>query len=67
MSTQRIPTRDVQPGDTVMFLGHPHVIAHIEPYNHPTVPGSLGILRAHDGWGISFWPHDMIDVAQVTA
>lgn len=44
---------DIAPGDVVLFLGTPHVVADVEPYTHPTVGPMVGIARAADGWGIT--------------
>ena len=45
----------IAPGDVLVFLGVPHVVAAIEPYEHPTMPGAFGIARADDGWGVTLW------------
>lgn len=47
------PDDQIGPGDVVMFLGNPHLIAQIEPYTHPTLGEMTGIARAADGWGIT--------------
>lgn len=54
----------IQPGDVLIFMGRPHVIAEIEPYTHPTLGPMVGIARAADGWGITLdLPYNRQDVA----
>lgn len=60
MKTRRTYSKNVRPGDTVVFLGDTHVIARVEPYTHPTAPISLVVLHADDGWGMSFRQDDMV-------
>ena len=49
-----VPSHDVQVGDTVTFLGTPHLITSIE--EHPSAISDTGTIRvASDdhGWGIT--------------
>jgi hypothetical protein len=43
---------DVGPGDVVLFLGTPHLIERIDPYEGP-LDWALGIARDRSGWGIT--------------
>lgn len=47
-----IDSRDLRPGDVVVFLGEHHVIDRIEPYTGPTV-GIFACAYAANGWGIA--------------
>lgn len=61
MSTIKVAAKDVKVGDVLWFLGHPHIITRIEPYQHPSFPGEMWAQACSDGpegvgkvaWGIT--------------
>ena len=58
---------DVQVGDILVFMGHPHRITRIVPYMHPTIlePGWRIAYAGPgpDSWGITLEPQCRYDVA----
>jgi hypothetical protein len=50
-TTPRASTRPVRPGDVIVFLGAPHLIASVDERTKDGNP----IARAADGWGITLW------------
>lgn len=42
----------IKPGTILMFLGTPHLVALIEPYDRHN---ACGIARCSDGWGITLF------------
>lgn len=50
---RRVKQRDVQVGDTVVFLGTPHLITELEPYDHPSFPESFAVARDDLGWSFT--------------
>lgn len=45
---------EIRPGDLIDICGGaPILVATLEPYTHPTVPGFFAIARGADGRGIS--------------
>lgn len=52
---------DVVPGDVILFLGGPHLIERIDPYEGPH-DWPLGIARDRTGWGITLEPGCCVEV-----
>lgn len=52
MSTIRVDAMDARPGDLLDFFGTPHILASVEPYEHPTVKAPMLHAIDADGWGI---------------
>jgi hypothetical protein len=61
---QKIPAREIRPGDVLYFLGRPHLIAEVEPYDGP-FDFIIGIARDESGWGISLEDCADYDVARL--
>lgn len=56
---------EVRPGDIVMFLGTPHLIARIDPPAPDCpFPWVIGYARASNGWGITLAEGGRTEVAQ---
>ncbi len=61
MSTIKVSAKDVKVGDDLWFLGKPHRITRIVPYQHPSFPGEMWVQACSDGpegigkaaWGIT--------------
>ena len=64
MNTQTTTKRseDVEPGDTIEFLGRFYRVSAIEPYTGP-FDFIIGIARAAGGWGISLEAGALVTVA----
>ena len=57
------PGDAVQLGDIIRFLGQPHRITRIEPYDHPALGGAgARIAYADDGWAITLTPEVEVEV-----
>ena len=63
MKVQRIASEDVAEGAILRGIGgEPHVVTTVEPHEHPTVKGCIGVARCADGWGISLWSDMDVEV-----
>lgn len=50
-------------GDIVVAADRPHLIVNIEAYTHPILGETCGIARAADGWGITLYAGQRLQVA----
>jgi hypothetical protein len=56
-------TREIRPGDDVIFLGQPHRITAVEPYDGPmTQYGCFALAQGRDGWGIALYDGQALEV-----
>ena len=62
--TRTIQEANLKPGDIIVFLGRPHLIAAIQPYHHPTL-GPARMARGSEGWNITLFPGDTVDVETI--
>jgi hypothetical protein len=64
---------DVQVGDDLMFLGRPHRVTAVEPYDasvlglDPRDAQGARIARSLDGWAMTLLPRQRFQVERVTA
>jgi hypothetical protein len=57
------PARDIRPGDDIVFLGNPHRVVTVEPYDGPmTKYGCFAVAKGRDGWVISLYESASLEV-----
>jgi hypothetical protein len=64
---------DVQVGDDLLYLGRPHRVTAVEPYDatvlglDPRDAEGTRIARSLDGWAMTLLPQQRFTVQRVTA